>query len=71
MAEQHEWSEKRDGAGHVIPGWWVTDSGYTIAQCRLPAYRFAIIRPEGGEPFAYTGNRDEIERLIQRDRGAD
>lgn len=70
MVDQPKWREKRDRDNKVIPGCWVTDNGYTVALCRLPSNRFTITRPGGAAPFAYTGDRDDIVRLIQADMEA-
>ncbi|MDT4809344.1 hypothetical protein FQZ97_422280 [compost metagenome] len=67
MADQPKWREKRDRDSKVIPGCWITDSGYTLAQCRLPEYRYTITRPGDAAPFAYTGERDDIVPLILAD----
>ncbi|MCY1370798.1 hypothetical protein D9M69_579050 [compost metagenome] len=67
VAEQPKWREKRDRDGKVIPGCWITDSGYTVALCRLPDHRYTITRPGGSAPFAYTGQRADIVPLIQAD----
>lgn len=67
MAEPIKWREKRDRDGRVIPTCWVTDSGYTVAECRLPECRYTISRPGGAAPFAYTGEREDIPRLIAAD----
>lgn len=66
-AQQPKWREKRDRAGKVIPGCWVTDSGYTVAMTRLPEARFTITRPGGVLPFAYTDLREELLALIAAD----
>lgn len=70
MVEPIKWREKRDRDGRVIPTCWVTDSGYTVAECRLPESRYTITRPGGAAPFAYTGVRDDIPRLITADMEA-
>ncbi|MCO6057326.1 hypothetical protein NG726_11655 [Pseudomonas sp. MOB-449] len=67
MAEQPKWREKRDRDGKVIPGCWITDSGYTVALCRLPENRFTITRPGGAVPFEYVGEREVVVQVIQKD----
>lgn len=62
-----KWASKRDRAGKVIPHCWVTDGGYTVAECRLPDRRFPITRPDGTLPFAYAKDRDEVVEIIQKD----
>lgn len=69
MAEQR-WREKRDRDSKVIPGCWVNEAGYTVAECRLPEKRYTVTRPGGTAPFAYTGSRDEVVRLIDADQQA-
>lgn len=58
---------KRDTAGKVIPRCWITDAGYTVAECRLPESRYTITRPGGSLPFAYTGEKDDVRKLINAD----
>lgn len=70
MAEAIKWREKRDRDGKVIPRCWVTDSGYTVAECRLPEARYTITRPRGELPFAYTGDRADVPKLIAADMQA-
>lgn len=70
MAEQPKWREKRDRDNKVIPGCWVTDTGYTVAMCRLPDHRYTITRPGGAAPFAYTGKSEDIVPLIKADMEA-
>lgn len=70
MAEPIKWREKRGRDGRVIPRCWVTDSGYTVAECRLPEARFTITRPGGDLPFAYTGERPDVPLLIAADMQA-
>lgn len=67
VAEQPKWREKRDRDGKVIPGCWITDTGYTVALCRLPEHRYTITRPGADLPFAYTGDRGDIVPLITAD----
>ncbi|MDT4841130.1 hypothetical protein FQZ97_749710 [compost metagenome] len=62
-----KWREKRDRDGKPIPHCWETDSGYTVAQCRLPETRYTVTRPGGRLPFAYVGTRDEVLAMIQAD----
>ena len=66
-AQQPKWREKRDRDGKVVPGCWVTDSGYTVAMTRLPEARFTITRPGGALPFAYTDLREQVPGLITAD----
>ncbi|MDP3978352.1 MAG: hypothetical protein Q8P85_10230 [Pseudomonas sp.] len=66
-AQQPKWREKRDRDGKVVPGCWVTDSGYTVAMTRLPEARFTITRPGGVLPFAYTDLREQVPALITAD----
>lgn len=70
MAERIKWSEKRDRDGKVIPKCWLSDSGYTLAECRLPQSKWVLTRPGGAVPFAYTGCREDIPGLIRADIAA-
>lgn len=70
MSQPIKWREKRDSKGSTIPNCWVTDSGYTVAECRLPESRYTITRPGSALPFAYTGDRDDVLKLIGADIGA-
>ena len=58
------WREKRDRDGRVIPRCWLSECGYTVAECRLPEQRFVVTRPGGAVPFAYCGTRDEVTAKI-------
>jgi hypothetical protein len=49
---------------------WVTVDGYTVALCHLPNDRWTVTRPGGRAPFAYTGDDQEVFRLILADRKA-
>ena len=62
-----KWQAKRNAAGQVVPRCWVTDSGYTVAECRVPHPRFPITRPGQAYPFAYASERDEVVRAIEQD----
>ncbi|WP_079227322.1 hypothetical protein [Pseudomonas putida] len=65
-----KWKAKRGADGRVIPRCWVNDSGYTVAECRLPQSRFPITRPGSAQPFAYASDRDEVLREIEKDMQA-
>ncbi|MFI8479656.1 hypothetical protein ACIGCM_03705 [Pseudomonas sp. NPDC078700] len=67
MSEAIKFRVKRDAAGKVIPRCWITDTGYTVAECRLPESRYTITRPGGSLPFAYTGEKDDVRKLISAD----
>ncbi|WP_286974982.1 hypothetical protein [Pseudomonas sp.] len=67
MLNTIKWREKRDRDGKVIPRCWVSDSGYTVAECRLPESRYTITRPGGSLPFAYTGLKGDVVLLIAAD----
>lgn len=62
------WREKRDAEGRPIPNCWEAESGYTVALCRLPESRYTVTRPGGRLPFAYTGDRADVVRLIEADQ---
>jgi len=61
------WRAKRNRDGQQIPNCWITDSGYTVAECRLPEKRFTVTRPGCSAPFAYLGSREEVVAIIQAD----
>lgn len=61
------WREKRNADGRVIPRCWLTDGGYTVAECRIPEIRYAISRPGGAQPFAYEGDPDRVVAAIAED----
>lgn len=67
MSEIINFRVKRDASGKVIPTCWITDSGYTVAECRLPEARYTITRPGGALPFAYTGEKADVRKLITAD----
>lgn len=62
-----KWASKRDRDGQLIQHCWVTDSGYTVAECRLPDTRYPITRPGGELPFAYAKDRNEVIAIIEQD----
>lgn len=62
-----KWQAKRDRDGQTIPKCWVTDHGYTVAECRLPHSRYPITRPDAAQPFAYAKDRDEVVEIITND----
>lgn len=66
-AQQPKWHEKRDHDGKVVPGCWVTDSGYTVVKAGVPEQRFMITRPGDAAAFAYTDLRDDVPKLIAVD----
>jgi len=39
-----KWAPKRNRDGQVQQNCWITDSGYTVAECRLPEARYPITR---------------------------
>ncbi|MHA6159477.1 hypothetical protein ACX3X6_00990 [Pseudomonas sichuanensis] len=62
-----KWQAKRNADGQVIPRCWVTDSGYTVAECRLPRPRYPVTRPGSALPFAYVDNREQVVEVITND----
>lgn len=67
MSELTRWRPKRDGDGKVIPRCWQSKNGYTVSEARIPEARYAITRPGGKAPFAYTPDRGEILGLVEAD----
>lgn len=65
-----KWQAKRNQDGQVVPRCWVTDSGYTVAECRLPHSRYPVTRPGASLPFAYADNRDQVIEIITKDMQA-
>ncbi|AMO77511.1 hypothetical protein [Pseudomonas citronellolis] len=65
-----KWRAKRNRDGQQIPNCWITDSGYTVSECRLPEKRFTVTRPGDAAPFAYLGSRDEVVSVIRADMKA-
>jgi len=63
-----KWAAKRSRDGQIVQRCWVTDSGYTVAECRLPETRYPITRPDGDLPFAYAKNREEVIGIIEQDQ---
>jgi hypothetical protein len=64
------WRAKRNRDGQQIPNCWITDSGYTVAGCRLPEKRFTVTRPGCSAPFAYLGSREDVVAIIRADMKA-
>ena len=63
-----KWAPKRNRDGQLQRDCWVTDSGYTVALCRLPESRYPITRPGGELPVAYAKDKDEVIALITQDQ---
>ncbi|MCP2071452.1 UNVERIFIED_ORG: hypothetical protein J2Y77_000888 [Pseudomonas lini] len=63
-----KWAQKCNRDGQVQQNCWITDSGYTVAECRLPEARYPITRPGGELPFAYAKDRDEVIAIIKQDQ---
>lgn len=61
---------KKNPDGSLIKGCWVTDDGYTIAECRLPETRWTVTRPGDRSPFLYTGHKADVRNNILADRQA-
>ncbi|WP_047230289.1 hypothetical protein [Pseudomonas brassicacearum] len=61
------WAPKRNRDGQIQQNCWITDSGYTVAECRLPEARYPITRPGGELPFAYAKDRSEVMEMIEQD----
>jgi hypothetical protein len=70
VVEPIKWREKLDRDGKVIPRCWITDTGYTVAECRVPASRFIVTRGTANVPFAYCSSREEVIESIQADMAA-
>lgn len=67
MSEFTRWRPKHDGDGKVIPLCWQSENGYIVSEARLPEARYAITRPGGKAPFAYTPDQGEVGRLVEAD----
>lgn len=65
LAEELKWRMKRDQHRNLIPYCWETRCGYTVALCRLPEKRYTVSAPGGQLPFAYTGEAEDVPRLIE------
>lgn len=63
-----KWAVKRNRDGQVQHNCWINDSGYTVAECRLPEARYPVTRPGGELPFAYAKNREEVIAIIKQDQ---
>lgn len=64
------WRAKRAADGRVISRCWETESGFTVAECRLPETRYAVTRPGGRKPFAYVGTQEEVLAAIRGEQAA-
>ena len=65
-----KWRAKRNPDGRQVPDCWMTEAGYTVAVCRLPATRYTVTRPGGREPSFYLATRDEVVAIIKTDMAA-
>lgn len=70
MVEAIKWKPKLDRDGRVTPHCLVTDSGYTVAECRLPEKRYPVTRPGGTLPFEYCADREAVQIVILADMAA-
>lgn len=70
MAELARWRAKRDKDGRAIPRCWQSEDGYTVSEARIPEARYAITRPGGKAPFAYTPDLGEVRSLVEADMRA-
>lgn len=66
-----KWRARRGLDGRDVPGCWETDSGYIVAECRLPETKYTITRPGGSVPFAYVVSREEVVAVIKADKLAE
>lgn len=65
-----KWQANRNADDQVVPRCWVSDSGYTVAECRLPHSRYPVTRPGASLPFAYADSREEVVQVITTDMQA-
>lgn len=61
---------KRNAEGQPVPCCWISDNGYTVAECRLPHSRYPVTRPGASLPFAYADSREEVVQVITTDMQA-
>lgn len=64
------WRAKLNADGSEIPDCWVSESGYTLAICRLPETRYTVTRPGGRVPAFYLATREEVVAIIRADMEA-
>ena len=62
-----KWAVKRNRDGQVQQNCWITDNGYTVAECRLPESLYPVTRPGAELPFAYARDRAEVVAIIEQD----
>lgn len=61
------WATKRNRDGAPIPGCWITDAGYTVAEMRVEdLVAYGITPPGCSGPVAYRTTRDEVVAVIER-----
>lgn len=65
-----KWRAKRNADGRQVADCWMTEAGYTVAVCRLPATRFTVTRPKDSAPSFYVATRDEVVAIIKADMEA-
>lgn len=65
-----KWQPKRNADDQVVPRCWINDSGYIVAECRLPHSRYPVTRPGSYLPFAYVDSREEVVQVITTDMQA-
>lgn len=65
MAAGIGWAAKRNRDGLTIPGCWVTQNGYTVAEMHVDdLVAYAITPPGSSVPVAYRTDREAVVAVI-------
>lgn len=60
------WAPKKNRDGDVVPGCWITDAGYTVAQYVIDQQQvFTVTAPGQSVAMAYRRGRDGVVAAIQ------
>lgn len=61
------WASKKNRDGQPMPGCWVTQSGYTVAEMHVDdLVAYAITPPGSSVPVAYRTDREAVVGVIVR-----
>lgn len=64
-----KWRQKRDRDGCLIKGCWITECGYTVAQCLVgESAIYQVTAPRESKPLAHPKTRGEVLKVINMDK---
>lgn len=61
-----KWRQKNDRDGNPVPDCWITDSGHTVARCRIGSVAvFIVTKARSRVPTDYCKSRDEVIEVLR------